>query len=92
MAKSGESRVTTDHDEIKRWAESRGGRSAIVESTAGQDDDSGVFRIEFRDEPALEEVDWNRFFKVFDERGLAFLYQDRTSDGKISRFNKFVRR
>ena len=51
-----------------------------------------MFRIEFRDEPALEEVDWNRFFKVFDERGLAFLYQDRTSDGKISRFNKFVRR
>jgi hypothetical protein len=33
---------------------------------------------------------WDEFFHVFDERGLEFLYQERTHDGKISRFNKFV--
>ena len=92
MAESGESQVTTDHEEIKRWAEGRGGRPAVVESTAGEGEEGGVLRIEFRDEPALEEVEWDKFFKVFDDRGLAFLYQDRTSDGKVSRFNKFVRR
>jgi hypothetical protein len=27
---------------------------------------------------------------VFDERGLEFLYQERTHDRRISRFNKFV--
>ena len=39
----------------------------------------------------LEEIEWDEFFQKFDESDLAFLYQDRTKDGKISRFHKFVR-
>jgi hypothetical protein len=39
---------------------------------------------------AFEKISWKDFFQVFDERKLAFLYQDKTADGKMSRFNKCV--
>ncbi|HKC29034.1 MAG TPA: hypothetical protein VKB75_13565 [Jatrophihabitans sp.] len=83
--------TTTDHDEIRKWAEERGGVPAVVEGT-GSGPDDGILRIEFRDSQDLQEVDWDEFFRIFDERGLAFLYEDTTSDGRPSRFNKFVRR
>jgi hypothetical protein len=40
----------------------------------------------------LQEVAWDEFFRKFDEKNLAFVYQDQTRDGKESRFFKFVRR
>ncbi|ERI15421.1 hypothetical protein O206_19305 [Ochrobactrum sp. EGD-AQ16] len=36
--------------------------------------------------PNLEEINWNDFFAIFDDRKLAFLYEE-TED---SRFNKFI--
>jgi hypothetical protein len=84
---------TTDHEVIRAWAEARGGVPAVVAGTPNDsDDESGVLRIEFRDQPDLQEVDWDRFFRIFDERQLEFVYQERTSDGQLSRFNKFIRR
>jgi hypothetical protein len=44
-----EAKKTTDHDEIRRWVESRGGKPAHVAETGGGDD-PGVLRIDF-DEP-----------------------------------------
>ena len=41
---------------------------------------------------SLEPISWDDFFEKFDDEGLAFLYQDRTADGAISRFHKFVNR
>ena len=52
----------------------------------------GILRVEFRHGDKLEDIDWDEFFQTFDDRKLAFLYQDKTSDGKESRFFKFVRR
>jgi hypothetical protein len=88
--------TTTDHDVIKAWATARGAKPASVETTEG-DDDAGILRFEFPDAPGgasanLDEVDWEPFFRTFDDRGLAFVYQEKTSDGESSRFNKFVRR
>jgi hypothetical protein len=84
--------TTTDHDVIRAWAEARNGCPASVEGT-GSDGDAGILRIEFRDDKGdLEDVDWEPFFRTFDERGLAFVYQEKTSDGSPSRFNKFVKR
>jgi hypothetical protein len=37
-------------------------------------------------------IEWDEFFATFDEHKLAFLHQDKTADGKPSRFNKFVSR
>ncbi|MBS3647542.1 hypothetical protein KEU06_02735 [Pseudaminobacter sp. 19-2017] len=84
-----EAMKTTDHDEIRKWAEKRGGRPAVVR-TKGE---GGILRFDFGDkDEALEEIDWDEFFRIFDENHLAFLHQDKTEDGKTSRFNKFVER
>ena len=72
----------------------RDGRPARVASTA-RVDDTGVLRIDFPEDEAdddLEEVSWDEFFDKFEEKRLAFLYQDETGSGKRSRFNKFVQR
>jgi hypothetical protein len=84
--------TTTDHDVIRAWAEARNGCPASVEGTGNDGDDAGILRIEFRDDGNLEDVDWEPFFRTFDDRGLAFVYQEQTTDGSQSRFNKFVRR
>ena len=83
--------TTRDHDVIRAWAESRGGTPADVEGT-GKGGGAGVLRIEFRDEAdRLEDVGWDAFFATFDDSDVDFLYQERTSDGSVSRFHKFVR-
>jgi hypothetical protein len=88
-----DSETTTNHKVIKQWAEERDGRPATVRATEDDDGHAGILRIDFGPkEERLEEIDWNEFFRKFDESELAFLYQDRTKDGKLSRFHKFVRR
>src|SRR5215218_8484348 len=69
--------TTTDHDEIRRWVEERGGKPATVKRTH-QGEDAGILRIDFPDgpEPALEEIGWEEFFEKFEEKQLAFLHQD----------------
>lgn len=88
------SKVTTDHDEIRKWVESRGGHPATVKSTE-RAHQPGILRIDFpgfSGEGALEQVEWDAWFDTFDKRELAFLYQDKTADGHPSRFNKLVSR
>jgi hypothetical protein len=83
-----EAKTTTNHDEIRRWVESRGGRPAHVTETGGSDD-PGVLRIDFADpDDRLEEISWDDWFEAFEENALAFLYQDEGD----SRFNKLVSR
>jgi len=87
-----ESATTTDHNKIRKWAEERDGRPATVKSTE-ENGHAGILRIDFGPkENSLDEIEWDEFFRKFDESELAFLYQDRTKDGKVSRFHKFVRR
>lgn len=65
---------------------------------AGDDSgDAGILCFEFPNSPggdseSLDEVDWEPFFSTFDDRGLAFVYQEKTSDGEVSTFTRFVRR
>ncbi len=55
--------------------------------------DAGLLRLDFPDrgDDRLDDVDWEPFFRTFDDRGLSFVYQEKTNDGATSRFNKFVR-
>jgi hypothetical protein len=87
-----EANITTDHQEIKQWAERRGGEPATVsETTSG--DEAGILRLDFKPkDKSLDRITWDEFFEKFDSAHLAFLYQDKTSDGKMSRFHKFVDR
>jgi ferritin-like metal-binding protein YciE len=89
-----EARPLIDHEEIRRWAEERGGRPACVKGTGGRGD-IGMIRIDFpgyTGEESLQPISWDDWFRKFDERGLALLVQDTTARGQKSNFNKLVKR
>lgn len=88
------SKVTTNHDQIRKWAEARCGRPATVKETS-RPGKAGVLRIDFPDyrgKDTLQEISWDDFFEKFDSSHLAFVYQDKTAGGKTSRFGKLVDR
>ena len=89
-----ESKTTTDHEEIRRWAEERDGRPATVKGTESGGEEAGILRIDFPggEEERLEEISWDEFCEKFEHESLAFLYQEQTKDGGESRFFKFVNR
>lgn len=87
------SKITTDHEMIRKWTEERGGKPAAVKGTGNGE--TGVLRIDFPGfgrEGTLQDISWNEFFRKFEEKRLSFLYQEKTADGKLSRFNKFITR
>ncbi len=84
--RQGRSLVTTHHEVIRQWAESRGGRPATVPGTE-HGDHLGVLRIDFGDTNAeLREVSWEEWFGTFDDRRLNFIYQEERTDGNQSTF------
>lgn len=91
---AGETRTTTDHDTIKQWVEERGGYPARVSASASGGE-TGILRIDFPgygDGSALERLSWEDFFETFEEKNLAFHYQDEMRSGDESRFFKLVNR
>lgn len=91
---SDHSRTTTDHRLIRQWVEERGGHPARVRGT-GAGHDGGLLRIDFPNvgrEHELEAISWEEFFEKFEEKRLAFLYQERQASGEESRFSKLVSR
>jgi len=94
LGMAGESRATTDHDEIRRRVDERGGCPARVKET-GTGEDPGILRIDytgFSGRESLEKIDWDEFFEWFDRNGLAFLYQEEKRDREPSTFSKLVSR
>ena len=90
---SSESHTTTDHEEIRSWVEEHDGKPVLVKGTESEDG-SGVLRIDFPGGAGaddFDEVDWDQWFEVFDDRGLAFLYQQRKASGEDSTFFKLVK-
>ena len=86
------SKTTRDHEEIRRWAEERGGKPAHVSAT-GSGGDIGILRIDFpgySGEGSLETISWEQFFEKFDEQGLWLVFQEETAAGERSNFNKLV--
>ncbi|HVV64990.1 MAG TPA: hypothetical protein VHC42_05945 [Rhizomicrobium sp.] len=85
-----EAKTTRDHGVIRRWAEERGGRPATVRGTGGPGE-AGLLRLDFEPpDDSLAPISWEEFFRKFDAEDLAFLYQEGTSGGKISRFHKII--
>jgi hypothetical protein len=85
---------TTDHETIRHWAEERGGHPTSVKGTRRSGEDAGILRIDFpgySGEGKLREVSWDKFFDKFDKEDLVFVYQEQTSRGQRSNFNKIVR-
>lgn len=88
------SKITADHEVIRKWAEERGGVPSKVKGT-GVEGVAPIIRFDFPQagpSANLESLGWEDFFKIFEDRKLAFLYQEMTKKGETSRFNKFVSR
>ena len=91
------SKRTTDHEQIRRWVQARDGKPARVRLT-GDRGDASLLRIDFPEDnddgedEELEEITWDEFFEKFDDKRLAFVYQETTAAGELSRFNRFVDR
>jgi hypothetical protein len=88
------SKVTQDHDEIRRWAEARGAQPAEVAKTH-TGNETGILRFCFpkapnRNDSNLREISWDEFFEKFDENNLELVYQEQTAAGEESNFNKLV--
>lgn len=64
---------TTDHLEIRRWAESR-----EAAPTTGRTDRLGFDFPDYSDE--LDPMPWDRWFAEFDARGLEFVYREAEPD------------
>jgi hypothetical protein len=86
------SHTTTDLEEIREWAEARGGQPAKVKGT-GSAKDPGMLRIDFpgySGKESLEPISWDEWYQKFQQNNLKFLYQEKTKGGKQSRFFKLV--
>ena len=84
-----EAKRARDHDMIRSWVE-----TAVVTQPSSK---APASCIDFNepggnDDVRLRRVPWDEFVRILDTRGLEFLYQERTRDGKTSGFNKFVKR
>ena len=79
----------TDHGEVKRWAEERDGHPSVVRM-GGR---GGVPRVDFGEpKDKLEKTSWEEVFKIVEESPRALLRQEKTVDGRLSRFRKFIER
>jgi hypothetical protein len=88
------SKTTTDHDEIRRWAEAREARPARVKGT-GRGSDPGMIRLDlpgYSGAESLQPISWEEWFEAFDDNDLAFVYQDTLAGGGQSNFNKLIGR
>ncbi len=73
---------TIDHQEIREWAESRGGAPAILADTR-HSEEGPQLRIDWGEgEEPTEAVSWEEFFRLFDENDLAFAYQEDELEGE----------
>ena len=76
-----ERKTTTNHEEIRRWVEERGGLPTAVKNTLSGDA-AGVLYINFpgADKRDVDEISWEEFFKTFDRQNLAFEYEETPPD------------
>jgi hypothetical protein len=77
-----DSKQTTNHDEIRKWTEARGGKPAVVKPTHKKGG-GGILRIEFPNAPEphdenLETIQWDEFFRIFDRESRFFKFVERS--------------
>ena len=95
MSSESDTQATTDHDEIRAWADRHDGVPATARGTSDSQG-PGVLTLDIAgygaDETELEHIDWDAWFDKFEDAQLAFLYQDKKASGEDSTFFKLVSR
>lgn len=93
-------KTTTDHKEIQQWVEKHQGRPEMIDHPTALGDKVGL-RINFpgsNDEEFLSAdtqpkyIPWDKFFKIFDEQELAFMYTDAEKMLDPSYAYRFIKR
>jgi hypothetical protein len=88
-------RITTyDHQEIRKWAEERKGSPALVYKSKPEGTVSSLainFEGKNIHDETLEEIDWEKFFELFEKRLLALQYEE-SEGGEKGLEYKFVGR
>lgn len=93
-------KITTDHEEIRKWAEKHHGKPQIIDDPQAESDEVGI-RIDFlgkKDEKDLDtrrtlrDISWDDFFKIFEEKGLAFMYEEKPFHKDLNLAYKFTYR
>ena len=85
------SEPTTDHDEIRSWADEHGGRPVKIDTDAGKgkEDHGGILRLDFGPKNEnFTEIDWDEWFEIFEESNLAIILGDKDE----SKFAKLIAR
>src|SRR5690606_12525991 len=75
---------TSNHTEIRRWAKRHGARPGIARDTiASRDLDQLTLVLPGeRGEENVEFIDWDEFFRRFDEEEMVFVYEERKAPRK----------
>jgi hypothetical protein len=82
---AGQTLATRNPEVIRAWAEERKARPAT--SPGGDAQQPRVLRFDFPDyDKGLQPVSWEAWCKVFEDRGLVFLFQQHMKSGKQSNF------
>jgi hypothetical protein len=81
--------ATRSRDVVEDWARRRNAEPAAA--TRGDDGRPRVLRFDFQGGPdkggrELEHISWDEWWQTFEERDLAFVYQEKKSDGNDSNF------
>lgn len=93
-------KITTDHNEIKIWVEKYQGKPEVIDHPSAQGDTVGL-RINFpgsNDEEYLSSdtqpkyIPWDKFFEIFEEQELAFMYTDAEKMPDPSYAYRFIKR
>jgi len=80
-----DTQATTDHEQIRLWAEARNGQPAR-KITRGRPRNGNGLCIAFTGSPTKDTVEsmaWESWFQLFDKHNLAFVY-DNTPNSKLS--------
>ena len=83
----GQTLATTNHEVIRRWADERGAKPAMAPRRDGR---PGALRLDFPDYTGerLKHISWDDWFRIFNDRGLVFIFQERLRNGRPSNFFK----
>ncbi len=93
-------KATTNHQEIKEWVEKHRGRPEVIDHPTALGDKLGL-RINFpgnNDEEFLSAdtqpkyIPWEKFFEIFEEQKLAFMYSDLENIPDQSYAYRFIKR
>jgi len=96
-----ETKVLTEHEEIRDWAAARAGQPALSDS--GLADEEPVLRFAFGQHAyqdtdqgwdeigGVEIIEWDEWFRIFEERKLALVVSEDVP-GRREEFHEFVRR